>query len=315
MRAPSRLAAILASGQFCVTGEVVPPRSADGEAVTEHARALVGIVDAANVTDNPTASAHMSAVAGVRFVAEAGLEPTVQVTCRDRNRLGITADLLGSWALGARNLLCLTGDPVGIGDHPDALAVNDLTVLDVVGLAKRMRDDGTLLSGAEIVDPPRYLIGVADMPLADVYEPARLDVKLDAGADVVWTQIAYDVGALSAWADAARARGLFERTNVIVGVAPLRSAKAARYMDEHLPGVRVPASMIETLERAGDEAEEVGVTLTIDVVQGIRGIAGLAGVHLMGMGRDDIIGRVVEGAGLFPRPTGVPAPGNESVSD
>ncbi|MGZ4133091.1 MAG: methylenetetrahydrofolate reductase, partial [Actinomycetota bacterium] len=256
MRAGGRLAAILASGQFCVTGEIVPPRSADGEAVTEHARALVGIVDAANVTDNPAASAHMSAIAGVRFVAEAGLEPTVQLTCRDRNRLGITGDLLGAWALGARNLLCLTGDPLAIGDHPDAVAVNDLSVLDLVALAKRMRDDGTTLSGAEIAEPPRYLIGVADMPLADVYEPARLDVKLDAGADVVWTQIAYDVEALSSWADTARARGLFERTRVIVGVAPLRSAKAARYMDEHLPGVRVPAPMIEALEQAGGDAEE-----------------------------------------------------------
>jgi methylenetetrahydrofolate reductase (NADPH) len=312
VKAGGRLAAILASGQFCVTGEIVPPRSADGDVVTEQARALVGIVDAANVTDNPIASAHMSAVAGVRFVAEAGLEPTVQVTCRDRNRLGITADLLGAWALGARNILCLTGDPLAIGDHPDAVAVNDLALLDLVGLVKRMRDDGTTLSGAELVDPPRYLIGVADMPLADMYEPARLEVKLDAGADVVWTQIAYDVEALSAWADAARTRGLFERTNVIVGVVPLRSVKAARYMDERLPGVRVPASLIEALEQAGDDAEEVGVGLTIDVVQGIRGIVGLAGVHLIGMGRDDIVGRVVEGAGLFPRPTGVAASGGGS---
>ena len=139
MTVGGRLAAILQAGEFCVTGEVVPPRSADGGAVTEHARELVGYVDAANVTDNPTASAHMSALAGVQFVAAAGVEPTVQVTCRDRNRLGITADLLGAWALGARNLLCLTGDPLKIGDHPDAVVVNDLSLLDVVGLAKRMR--------------------------------------------------------------------------------------------------------------------------------------------------------------------------------
>ena len=221
MTTGGRLAAILASGRFAVTGEVVPPRSADGAAVTDHARALVGYVDAANVTDNPTASAHMSPLAGVRFVSAAGVEPTVQLTCRDRNRLGITADLLGAWALGARNLLCLTGDPLAIGDHPDATVVNDLSVLDMVGLAKQMREVGTTLSGAEIADPPRYLIAVADMPLADPYDPKRLEDKLDAGADLVMTQIAYDVEALNAWADLMRARGLFERANVVVGVVPL----------------------------------------------------------------------------------------------
>jgi methylenetetrahydrofolate reductase (NADPH) len=238
-------------------------------------------------------------------VAAAGVEPTVQVTSRDRNRLGITADLLGAWALGARNLLCLTGDPPKIGDHPDAVVVNDLSLLEVVGLAKRMRDEGTTLSGSEIADPPRYLIGVADMPLADPYEPERVEVKLDAGADVVTTQIAYDVEAISAWADRMRPRGLFERAKVLVGIVPLRSAKAARFMHEHLPGVIVPSSIIDSLDQAGSDAEEVGVSLTIDVVQGVRGIAGIAGVHLMGMGRDDIVARVVEGAGLFPRPTGV----------
>jgi methylenetetrahydrofolate reductase (NADH) len=303
--AGGRLAAILASGRFCVTGEVVPPRSGDGGAVTQQARALVGYVDAANVTDNPTASAHMSPLAGVRFVAEAGVEPTVQLTCRDRNRLGITSDLLGAWALGARNLLCLNGDPLKIGDHPDAVVVNDLSLLEMVSLAKRMREEGTTLAGTEIADPPRYLIAVADMPLADPYDPDRLEVKLDAGADVVMTQIAYDVDALTEWADLVRERGVFERAKVIVGVVPLRSAKAARYMHEHLPGVRVPAHMIDDLERAGDDAEEVGLAHTIDVVQGIRGIDDVAGIHLMGMGRDDVVARVVEGAGLFPRPTGI----------
>jgi methylenetetrahydrofolate reductase (NADPH) len=299
------LAAILASGAFCVTGEVVPPRSGDGRAVTEHARALVGYVDAANVTDNPTASAHMSPLAGVRFVAEAGVEPTVQLTCRDRNRLAITSDLLGAWALGARNVLCLNGDPLAIGDHPDATVVNDLSLLELVSLARRMREEGTALSGAEIADPPRYLIAVADMPLADPYDPRRLEVKLDAGADVVMTQIAYDIEALTTWADLVRAMGVFERANVIVGTVPLRSARAARSMNEHLPGVHVPAHMIDDMERAGDDAEEVGIGHAIDVVQGIRGIDGIAGVHLMGMGRDDVIARVVEGTGLFPRPTGV----------
>jgi 5,10-methylenetetrahydrofolate reductase len=302
-RPGGRLAAILDGGGFCVTGEVVPPRSADPTPVVEQTRALVGYVDAVNVTDNPTATAHMSPLAGVRFVSDAGIEPTVQLTCRDRNRLAITSDLLGAWALGARNLLCLSGDPAHIGDHPDAVVVNDLTVLDVVRLARRMRDEGTTLSGSELAEPPRYLIGVAEMPLADPYDPARLDAKLDAGADVVWTQIAYNVERLAAWADLMRSRGVLERAKVIVGVVPLRSAKAARYMNDHLPGVHVPDAITAALDAADDEAA-VGLQLTIDVVKGIREIDGIAGVHLMAMGHDESVRAVVEGAGLFPRPSG-----------
>jgi methylenetetrahydrofolate reductase (NADPH) len=302
-----RLGQLLRSGAFAVTGEIVPPRSADGTAVTEHARGLVGYVDAANVTDNPTASAHMSPVAGAALVAAAGVEPTLQLTVRDRNRLALTSELLGAWAMGARNLLCLSGDPVSIGDHPGAAVVNDLDVLEVVRLARRLRDEGMTLDGPEIADPPRYLIGVADMPLADPYEPARLEAKLEAGADLVWTQIAYDVEALAAWIEIVRARGILERAHVLVGVMPLRSAKGARFMDDKLPGVSVPPAMIEALESAGGDAVSVGLELTIEVVRGIQSIPGVGGVHLMGMSHDEVIRGVVEGAGLFPRPTGLRA--------
>jgi methylenetetrahydrofolate reductase (NADPH) len=305
VKAGGRLAAILAGGGFCVTGEVVPPRSADPAALIEHARSLVGYVDAVNVTDNPTASAHMSALAGVRFAAEAGLEPTVQVTCRDRNRLAITADLLGAWALGARSLLCLSGDPLSVGDHPEAKAVFDLSLHQVVALAQRMREEGTILSGVELAEPPRFLVGVADMPLAEPYEPERLEAKLDAGADVVWTQIAYDLERLSAWAELMRGRGVFERAKVIVGLVPLASANQARYLDERLPGVSVPPALVAALEEAGPDAADVGVDLSIGIVRGVRGISGISGVHLMGMGHDGSVRRVVEGAGLFPRPTGM----------
>ena len=270
--------------------------------VTEHARGLVGYVDAVNVTDNPTASAHMSPLAGVRFVSDAGIEPTVQLTARDRNRLGITSDLLGAWALGARNVFCLSGDPVEIGDHPDAAVVHDLTVNQTVALARRLREDGTTLSGTEVADPPRYLIGVADVPLADPYDPRKLEGKLDAGADFVMTQIVYDVDLLHAWAEKMRSRGLFERAKVIIGVTPLQSARQARFMDERLPGVRVPTDTLAALESAGDDASEVGATVTVDVVMRIREIAGVGGVHVMGMGHDAIVRTVIERAGLFPRP-------------
>lgn len=298
----SRLRRILRSGGFAVTAEVVPPRSGDGATVTEQARALVGYADAANVTDNPVGSAHMSPVAGVAFVREAGLEPTMQLTCRDRNRLGLSADLLGGWALGARNLFCLTGDPIGDGD---ATVVNDLTVNDLVRAAATLREEGRLPSGAEVAAPPRFFIGVADLPLSPIYDPTRLEAKLDAGADFVMTQIVYDVDAFEAWADAVRARGVFQRTYVIAGVAPPRSSKSARFMNDHLPGVTVPETLIRTLEEAGPDAEAEGVRLTIEIVQRLRSIAGVAGVHVMGLGREEPVRHVIEGAGLFPRPAGV----------
>ena len=305
MTAESRLERLVRSGTFCVTAEVVPPRSADGGVVRAQARQLVGYADAVNVTDNPRAAAHMSPVAGVALVAAAGLEPTMQLTCRDRNRLGLTSDLLGGWALGARNLFCLTGDPVGVGDHPDASTVNDMTVEELVGLAAGLREDGRSLSGAEVDDPPRFFIGVADVPLAPSYDPGRLEGKLDAGAGFVMTQIVYDVEALGAWVEIARSRGIVERAALIAGVAPLASAKQARFLDEKVPGVSVPPELIHALEDAGDEAPAVGVAQCVEVVRRLRRLNGVVGVHIMGMGHEEGVRAVVEDAGLLPRPVDV----------
>lgn len=297
-----RLAAAVRAGRFAVTGEIVPPRGASGAAVTAHARALVGYVDAVNVTDNPTARAHMSPLAGARFVHEAGIEPTVQLTVRDRNRLAYTADLLGAWALGARNLFCLSGDPVAAGDHAEAVAVGDLRVEDAIRLARRMRDEGTTLAGDELEDPPRFLIGVADVPFAEPYDPRRLEAKLEAGADFVITQIAYDADRLAGWAQAQRSRGLFERATVLAGVLPLASAGQARYLARRVPGVVVPPEMVTALEEAGPDASAVGLDLAAELVASIRAIGGFAGVHVMAMGRDALTRELVERTGLFPRP-------------
>ena len=171
----------------------------------------------------------MSAAVGASFVARAGIEPTLQITLRDRNRLAITSELLGAWAVGARNVLCLTGDPLHLGDHPDAGVVNDVGLLELIRL---VRDDCAMraatMGGSEIVDPPRYLIGAADMPLADPYDPARLEVKLDAGADVIWTQITYDVDALATGSRRSAGTGSWSAPRCIVGVVPLRSAKGGQ---------------------------------------------------------------------------------------
>jgi methylenetetrahydrofolate reductase (NADPH) len=296
------LAALLERREFVVTGEIVPPRAGSTSSITDHAVALVGSVDAVNLTDNPTAMPHMSPVAATAAVTAAGIEATVQLTARDRNRLAITSDLLGAWALGARNLFALSGDPIHIGDHPDAAVVADLSVHDVIALARRLREDGTTLAGTEVADPPRFLVGVADVPLMEPYDPMKLESKLDEGADFVITQIAYDVDLLAAWADTMRSRGLFERAKVLVGITPLRSAKQARFMDEKLPGVSVPAMLIRDLEEAGADAPAVGMERMVPVVSAIRRIEGVAGIHVMAMGHDEATRALVRAAGLAPRP-------------
>jgi methylenetetrahydrofolate reductase (NADPH) len=221
----------------------------------------------------------------------------MQLTCRDRNRLGLMSDLLGGWALGARSVLCLTGDPTSLGDQPEAKAVFDLDVMELVALVARMR------VGTEPFDPPpRYFIGVADQPLETSYDPGRLERKADNGADFAQTQIVYDVDAFGEWADAARDRGLLERLFVIAGVAPPRGPKSVRFMREHLPGVVVPDRIVEELESAGPEAAEAGVRLTIEIVERLRTFDGVAGVHVMGLGREESVRAVIEGAGLLPRP-------------
>lgn len=305
IRSESRMERLLHQGVFCVTSEVVPPRGADPSAVLAQSRGLVGYADAVNVTDNPTASAHMSVVAGSGLVAAAGLEPVAQVTCRDRNRLGLTSDLLGAWALGARAVLCLTGDPPTTGDHPDTKGVYDLEVMDLIRLADGLRRDGRLLSGAQIEAPPRFFIGVADVPLAPDYRFDRLDQKADAGADFVQTQIVFDVDAFGEWADGARSRGIFERMFILVGVAVARGPKSARYIDQHLPGVVVPPRVIELLEQAGPDAEAEGIRLTVEVVAKLKSIQGIAGIHVMGLGHMGPVRRVIEAAGLLPRPASI----------
>jgi len=301
LRSESRLERLVHHGVFVVTSEIVPPRSADGEAVTRQARELVGYADAVNVTDNPTARAHMSAVAGVGFTSAAGVEPVLQVTGRDRNRLALTADLLGAWALGARNVLCLTGDPPSGGDHPDAAGVYDLTTVDIVRLAVGLRE-GRLLSGDTIESPPSYFVGVADLPLEANYAFDRLEEKIDAGADFVQTQIVFDADAFGEWAERARERGVFERVFVLAGIAVPRSAGAARYLSEHVRGVLVPDAVTARLEDAGPDAAEEGVRIAVELAARMKTTPGIAGIHVMGLGHAESVRPVVEGAGLLPRP-------------
>jgi 5,10-methylenetetrahydrofolate reductase len=295
------LARLLEEGRFVVTGELVPPRSADPGVVRRAARRLRGLVDAVNVTDNATARVGMTPLAAAVLAAGEGLDPVLQLTCRDRNRLALTADLLGAHALGMRAVLCLSGDPMEVGGT-GAKPVFDL---DAVGLAELATQLGRgRAPGGSVIDPPaRFLVGVAEAPGADPSGGARLAAKAAAGATFAQTQPVYDVAQFAAWLDRLAARGLPERVAVLAGVLPPASAAQLERFAA-LPGWSVPEAVLRRLRAARDQRAE-GVALAAEMVQAVRDLPGIRGIHLMGLGPDSGVPDVVEAAGLLPRP--VPA--------
>jgi methylenetetrahydrofolate reductase (NADH) len=295
------LGRLLEEGRFVVTGELVPPRSADPEVVRRAARQLRGLVDAVNVTDNATARVGMAPLAASMLAAGEGLEPVLQLTCRDRNRLALTADLLGAHALGIRTVLCLSGDPMEVG----RTAAKPVFDLDAVGLARLATElgQGRAPGGTVIAPPARFLVGVAEAPGADPSHGARLAAKADAGARFAQTQPVYDVAQFTAWLDRLAGRGLPDRVAILAGVLPPASAAQLERFAA-LPGWAVPDATTARMRSAGDQRAE-GIALAAEVVQAVRDLPGVRGVHLMGLGLDSGVPEVVEAAGLLPRP--VPA--------
>ena len=295
------LGRLLDEGRFVVTGELVPPRSADPGVVRRAARRLRGLVDAANVTDNATARVGMSPLAAAVLAAGEGLDPVLQLTCRDRNRLALTADLLGAHALGMRAVLCLSGDPMEVGGT-GAKPVFDL---DAVGLAELATQLGQgRAPGGSVVDPPaRFLIGVAEAPGADPSGGARLAAKTAAGAAFAQTQPVYDVAQFAAWLDRLAGRGLLDQVAVLAGVLPPASAAQLERFAA-LPGWAVPDAVLDRMRAARDQRAE-GIALAAEMVQAVRDLPGVRGVHLMGLGPDSGVPDVVKASGLLPRP--VPA--------
>ncbi|HTE68427.1 MAG TPA: methylenetetrahydrofolate reductase [Actinomycetes bacterium] len=292
------LSRLLGEGQFVVTGELVPPRSADPAVVRRAARRLRGLVDAVNVTDNATARVGMTPLAAAMLAAGEGLEPVLQLTCRDRNRLALTADLLGAHALGIRAVLCLSGDPMDVG-RTGAKPVFDL---DAVGLARLATELGQgRAPGGSVIDPPaQFLVGVAEAPGADPSDGARLAAKAAAGASFVQTQPVYDAAQFAAWLDRLAARGLPDRVAIMAGVLPPASAAQLERFAA-LPGWAVPDAVLARLRAARDQRAE-GITLAAEMVEAVRDLPAVRGVHLMGLGPDSGVPEVVEAAGLLPRP-------------
>jgi 5,10-methylenetetrahydrofolate reductase len=291
------LARLLEQGRFVVTGELVPPRSADPGIVRRAARRLRGRVDAVNVTDNATARVGMTPLAAAILAAGEGLDPVLQLTCRDRNRLALAADLLGAHALGIQAVLCLSGDPMEVG-RTGAKPVFDL---DAVGLARLATELGQGHALGTPIDPPaRFLIGVAEAPGADPSGGARLAAKADAGATFAQTQPIYDVAQFTAWLDHLAARGLLDRVAILAGILPPTSAAQLERFAT-LPGWSVPRAVLARMRAARDQRAE-GITLAVEMVEAVRDLPGIRGIHLMGLGPGSPIPEVVEAASLLPRP-------------
>lgn len=304
MKAGSRLERVLCSGRFAVTAELNPPDSADPQAVYDAALVLAEVADAINATDASGANVHMSSVAICALLTRAGYEPVLQMTCRDRNRIAIQGDLLGAAAMGVRNVLCLTGDDVTAGDQPQAKRVFDLDSIQLLRTAVIMRDKGMFLSGRKLDVPPRFFLGAACNPFVPPYDwrPARLAKKIEAGADFIQTQYCFDVARFRRFMQQVRDLGLHERAYILVGVGPLRSERAAEFMRTRVPGVVIPDEIVGRLRKTPPEKKrEEGKRICIEIIQQVREIEGVAGVHVMAYRQEELVAEIIEETGLLPR--------------
>ncbi len=311
LKSGSRLERLFARGEFVITGELGPPRSVELEVIDKKVAHLKGYVDAANVTDNQTAIVRVSSIAVSKMLLDRGLEPVAQITCRDRNRIAIQSDVLGAYALGIRNILCLTGDHQTFGDHPTARHVFDLDSIQLIWVLKRMRDEKRFAGGEEIrngkkapIVAPEIFIGAAANPFADPFEfrVIRLAKKVKAGADFIQTQIVYDMDRFKEWLKRARDMGLTEKTKILPGITPLKSVGMAKYMKNKVAGVTIPDAFIDRISKA-EKASEEGIKIAVEQIQELQQLDGVAGIHLMAIEWEHRVPEIVERAGLLPRPT------------
>ena len=308
LQSGSNLEKLLRSGQFAVTAELGPPRGADRSAIEKKCEILRGYGDAFNITDCQTAVVRMSSIAAGRIVLDAGLEPIIQMTCRDRNRIAIQSDLLGAAALGAKNLLCLTGDHQKFGDHPMAKGVFDIDSIQLIQMVKILRDEKKFQSGQELkASEPKFFIGAAENPFADPFKfrAIRLAKKITAGADFIQTQIIYNVKKFKEWMKMVTDMGLHEKAFILAGVAPLKSAGMAKHMKHNVPGMDVPDEVMNrmTAASAAKKGKEEGIKICLEVLEQVREIKGIAGVHIMAVEWEEAVPEIVRQARLYPRPT------------
>lgn len=307
MKTKSNLERVLEAGHFAVTAELSPPASADFEVVRRKASLFKGYVDAVNVTDGQSAVVAMASWAACLIGKQEGLDPVVQMTCRDRNRIALQMDILGIAVFGVNNILCLTGESISFGDHPQAKAVHDVDSVQLVQMVRNLRDgkrfqNGELIPGKE----PCLFIGAAANPFADAieYEVIRLAEKVKAGADFIQTQAIYDIERFEKWMEMIQDSALHNKVKILAGITPLKSVAAARHMKAYIPGVDIPDELIERLRRIPKREQVLreGIKIAVETINRVRRIEGVAGVHIMPLEWDESIPEVCKASGLYPRP-------------
>jgi 5,10-methylenetetrahydrofolate reductase len=303
MKAGTNLEKVLESGGFAVTAEAGPPKGTSAAVVQRKAETLRNCCDAVNVTDNQTAIVRMSSLAGSILLKQQGVDPVMQIVCRDRNRIAIQSDVLGAVALGIGNVLCLSGDHQSFGNHPTAKNVFDIDSIQLIAALKAMRDEKKFLCGEDISGEVPLFIGAAANPYADPFEfrVARLAKKVKAGAEFIQTQAVYDLDKFAKWMEMAVDKGLDKKTHILGGVIPIKSAGMARYMRDYVSGVTVPDAVVTRMEQAPDAKAE-GLKIAVEIIEQLKEIPGIHGVHIMAVGWEDIVPEIVNQAGLLPRP-------------
>jgi methylenetetrahydrofolate reductase (NADPH) len=296
----SRLERVLRAGKFAVTAELNPPDSADPADVFEAAQPLGEVADALNATDASGANCHMSSIGICALLTRAGYDPVYQISCRDRNRIAIQGDVLGAAAMGVGNVLCLTGDGVAVGDQPGAKPVFDFDSISLLRTIRTMRDKGTFLSGRKITRPPRMFLGAAENPCVEPHQwrPDRLAKKVEAGAEFIQTNYIYDLPLFETFMARTRDLGIDKQVFILAGVGPLASAKAARWMRSNVPGIHIPEHVIDRMEKATKPGEE-GKRICIDLIQQIREIKGVSGVHVMAYRREHHVSEIILESGVL----------------
>jgi methylenetetrahydrofolate reductase (NADPH) len=291
----STLRQAIESGQFAITAEIVPPASADPEQLLARARPLKGLVSAVNVTDAAGARAAMGALPAAVILHNDGIDPILQMTCRDRNRIAIQGDLIGAAALGIRNILALAGDDPKTGDQPDAKPVGDLNSTALIATAAALRDKGELPSARKVEGDMSFYLGAADAPIdppAD-WEPKGLRAKIEAGAQFAQTQFCMDIGVVRRYAARLAQEGITDKLKFLIGVTPFASAKSAIWMKEKLFGTIIPDAFIKRMESAADPKAE-GQAICTEFLLELAEVKGIAGAHIMAPLNSSSIPAVIE---------------------
>ncbi len=305
MKTESRLEKVLQAGHFAVTAECGPPKGSDVGRLEEKGQLLLGKVDAVNVTDNQTAIVRMSSVAACSILKSMGHEPILQMVTRDRNRIALQSDLFGAYALGLRNVLCLTGDHQTFGNQREAIGVFDLDSIQLIRTVRDMRDQGKIIGGDNIQGPPKMFIGAAENPFADPmgWRVVRLAKKVEAGADFIQTQCVFNMERFDDFMRQAREAGLTEKVYIIAGITPFKSPGMARYMTTRVAGMDVPEDLINRMTGVPKEKQaEEGIKIAVETIEKVREIKGVAGIHLMAIEWEQKVPEILKAAGLENRP-------------